>query len=67
VTLLADGGAAGSFGVAEVYETMVAGGSSWPQATVAKTMLRMTRPDRRPPLMQLERLAVDRYRVALGI
>lgn len=32
------------------------------RATVAKTMLRMTRPARRPPYLQLDRVGPDQYR-----
>jgi hypothetical protein len=43
---------------------MGAAGTSWPRATVAKTMLRMTRPARRPPFLRLERITVNRYNIA---
>jgi hypothetical protein len=49
--------------VAKIYAAMVASGTVLPQATVAKTMLRMTRPARRPPYLQLDRLGTDRYQV----
>jgi hypothetical protein len=62
--VLAVGGGNRTFTVDEVYGAMVAGGTSWPRATVAKTMLRMTRPARRPPYLRLERTAVNQYCVA---
>jgi hypothetical protein len=43
---------------------MVSCESRWSRATVAKTMLRMTRPARRSPYLQLERTGTDRYEVA---
>ena len=46
-----------------VYAALVASGTSWPRETVAKTMLRMTRPARRPPYLELERAEPDLYRV----
>jgi hypothetical protein len=49
--------------VGDVYAVMVAGGTSWSRETVAKTMLRMTVPARRPPYVRLERAAVNRYRI----
>jgi hypothetical protein len=61
--LVAAGDGGRSFPVEEVYATMTATGTSWPRATVAKTMPRMTRPARRPPFVRLERAAVNRYRV----
>ena len=64
VGTLAVGGGERSFSVEEVYAAMVASGTTWPRSTVAKTMLRMTRPARRPPYVRLERSAVNRYRVA---
>jgi hypothetical protein len=48
------------FTVEMVHETMVTCGTHWPRAT---TMLRMTRPARRPPYTRLVRLATDRYQV----
>lgn len=45
-----------------VYDAMAACGSLWSRATVAKTMLRMTCPARRPPYLQLERVGMNRYR-----
>lgn len=64
VGVLAAGGGDRSFTVEEVYTVMVRSGTSWPRATVAKTMLRMTRPARRPPYGRLERAAANRYGVA---
>jgi hypothetical protein len=51
------------FTVGEVYAAMVAEGTSWSRETVVKTMVRMTLPVRRPPFVQLERVAINRYRV----
>jgi hypothetical protein len=45
---------------------LVAGGTSWSRKTVAKTMLRMTLPARRPPYVRLER-AVNRYRIRWAV
>ena len=59
---LAVGGGEGVLTVAKVYAAMVASGTVWPRATVAKTMLRMTRPARRPPYLQLDRVGPDQYR-----
>jgi len=52
-----------SFTVDEVCALMAATGRFWPRATVAKTMLRMTRPARRPPYLQLDRVGTGQYRV----
>ena len=52
-----------AFTVGEVYEAMVANGTSWSRATVAKTMLRMTRPARRPPYVLLDRAGPDQYQM----
>jgi hypothetical protein len=51
------------FTVAEVYAAMVGAGTSWRRATVGKTMLRMTRPARRPPYLLLDRAGPDRYQI----
>jgi hypothetical protein len=50
--------------VGEVYAAMVARGTAWSRETVAKTMLRMTVPARRPPFVRLEPAGVNRYRFA---
>ena len=60
---LAVGGGERVVTVGDVYAVMVAGGTSWSRETVAKTMLRMTVPARRPPYVRLERAAVNRYRI----
>ena len=60
--LVADGEEQG-FTVEVVHAAMDSCGSRWPRETVAKTMLRMTRPARRPPYVQLERAEPDLYRV----
>lgn len=60
---LSAGGGEQSFTVAEVYGVMVTGGTSWPRATVAKTMLRMTRPAHRPPYLRLVRIGTGWYYV----
>ena len=52
------------FTVNMVYAAMLSCGSRWSRATVAKTMLRMTRPARRPPYVQLECAGVNQYRYA---
>ncbi|MHB1488086.1 MAG: hypothetical protein ACYCZM_11105 [Acidimicrobiales bacterium] len=62
--VVAAGGRGRSFTVEEVYTTMAAIGTSWPRATVAKTMLRMTRPARRSPRLRLERGPAGHYRLA---
>lgn len=64
VEALAGGGGERSFTVEDVHAAMLSADTSWSRATVAKTMLRMTRPARRPPYMRLERAAANRYRVA---
>ena len=51
------------FTVEVVHAAMDSCGSRWPRQTAAKTMLRMTRPARRPPYVQLERAEPDLYRV----
>ncbi|MGH9110303.1 MAG: hypothetical protein ACRDY3_12730 [Acidimicrobiales bacterium] len=51
------------FSVEVVHAGMVSCGSHWSRETVAKTMLRMTRPARRPPYLQLERAEPGLYRV----
>lgn len=63
---LGSGGGEHGFTVDDVHTAMVAGGSSWSRETVAKTMLRMTLPVRRPPFVRLERAAINRYRVRQG-
>jgi hypothetical protein len=52
------------FTVNMVY-AMLSCGSRWSRATVAKTMLRMTRPAPRPPYLRLERAGVNQYRYAV--
>ena len=64
VEVLAVGGGEPVFTVERVHTAIVLCGSPWSRETVAKTMLRMTRPARRPPYLQLERIAINRYRVA---
>jgi hypothetical protein len=59
----ADGGGERDFSVEMVHAAMVSSGSRWSRATVAKTMLGMTRPVRRPPFLQLDRVGPDRYQV----
>lgn len=61
--VLSPGGGEQVFTVGEVYAVMVTAGTCWNRSTVAKTMLRMTRLARRPPYVQLERVAIDRYRI----
>jgi hypothetical protein len=63
VEALAAGGGDPVFTVARVHAAMVSCESTWSRDTVAKTMLRMTRPARRPPYLQLNRLGTDRYQV----
>ena len=63
VEVLAVGGGERVLTVREVYAAMVAAGTRWSRETVAKTMLRMTRPARRPPYLQLERVGTNLYRV----
>ena len=60
--LVVDGGER-VFTVGEVYAAMVSSGSRRSRATVAKTVLRMTRSARRPPYLRLVRVGTDRYRV----
>jgi hypothetical protein len=62
VEALAVGGGAPVFTVGTVHAAMVSCGSAWSRATVAKTMLRMTRPPRRPLYLRLERAGVNQYR-----
>jgi hypothetical protein len=57
------GGGEPMFTVERVHGAMVSCGSPWSRETVAKTMLRMTRPAPRPPYLQLERAGINRYRV----
>jgi hypothetical protein len=63
IEALAVGGGELVFTVEMVFGAMVSCGSLWSRATVAKTMLRMTRPARRPPYLRLDRLGLDRYQV----
>lgn len=63
VEALVAGGGAPVFTVENVHAAMVSCGSAWSRETVAKTMLRMTRPARRPPYLELERAEPDLYRV----
>jgi len=63
VEALIAGGGAPIFTVENVHAAMVSCGSAWSRETVAKTMLRMTRPARRPPYLQLEQAGPDLYRV----
>ena len=52
------------FTVERVHGAMASCGSPWSRETVAKTMLRMTRPPvLRPHYLQLERTGINRYRV----
>jgi hypothetical protein len=60
---LVAGGEEQGFTVAVVHVAMDSCGSRWRRQTVAKTMMRMTRPARRPPYLQLERAGPDLYRV----
>ena len=64
VETLAVGGGGRVLTVELVYDAMVATGTAWSRETVAKTMLRMTVPPRRPPFVRLERAAVNQYRYA---
>jgi hypothetical protein len=63
VEVLAASGGERVLTVGDVYAAMMAADSRWSRATVAKTMLRMTRPARRPPYLQLLRVGINRYRV----
>jgi len=63
VEALIAGGEEQGFTVEVVHAEMDSCGSHWPQETVAKTMLRMTRPARRPTYLELERAEPDLYRV----
>ncbi len=60
------GGEGPFFTVERVHGAMVSCGSPWSRETVAKTMLRMTRPARRPPFLRLARVEINRYRVHLA-
>jgi len=51
------------FAVKVLRAAMDSSGSRWPRETVAKTMLEMTHPTRRPPYLQLERAGPNVYRV----
>ena len=51
VEVLAVGGGEPVFTVERVHTAIVLCGSPWSRETVAKTMLRMTRPARRPPYL----------------
>lgn len=66
VEVLVAGGGGPVLTVKAVHAAMASSGSRWSRATVAHTMSRMTRPARRPPYLQLERVAVNRYRVVRG-
>jgi len=46
-----------------VHAAMVSCGSAWSPEIVAKTMLQMTHPARRPPYLQLLRAGPDLYRI----
>ena len=59
VEALAAGGQEQGFNVEVVHAAMDSCGSRWPRQTVAKAMLGMTRPARRPPYLQLERAGPD--------
>jgi len=61
--VLAAGDGELAFTVGEVYGVMAMNRTSWPRPTVAKTMLRMTRPARRLPYLLLDRVGADRYQV----
>ena len=63
IEALVAGGGAPVFTVENVHAAMVSCGSAWSRETVAKTMLRITRPARRPPYLELERAEPDLYRV----
>ena len=63
VEALAAGGGERVLTVGKVYAAIPACGSLWSRATVAKTMLRMTRPARRPPYLRLDRIGPDQYRL----
>lgn len=64
VEALAVGGGGRLLTVELVYAAMAARGTAWSRGTVAKTMLRMMVPARRPPFVRLERAGVNRYRYA---
>jgi hypothetical protein len=66
VEALVAGGGEQGFTVEGVYAAMVSCGSRWSRGTVAKTMLRMTHPARRPPFLRLARVGINRYRVHLA-
>ena len=63
VEALVAGGGAPVFTVENVNAAMVSCGSAWSRETVAKTTLRMTRPARRPPYLELEQAEPDVHRV----
>ena len=63
VEALAAGGGERVLTVGKVYAAMAACGSLWSRATDAKTMLRMTRPARRPPYLRLDRIGPDQCRL----
>jgi hypothetical protein len=63
VEALGVGGGAPVFTVGKVLATMVSHGSAWSRETAAKTKFRMARPARRPPFLQLARVAINRYPV----
>jgi hypothetical protein len=63
VEALVAGGGEQGFTVENVHAAMVSCGCSWSRETVAKTMLRMTRPARRFPYLELARVGINRYRV----
>jgi hypothetical protein len=63
VEALGVGGGMPVFTVGGVHAAMVSCGSAWSRETIAKTMLRMTRPARRPPFLRLARVGINRYSV----
>ncbi len=63
VEALVAGGGAPALTMEDVHAAMVSCGSAWSRETMAKTMLRMTRPARRPSYLELERAEPDLYRV----
>jgi hypothetical protein len=54
------------FTVREVYAEMMAGRTRYAESTVFKTMQRMKDPPRRPPLVRLERIEDEGFRMAVG-
>ena len=54
-----------AFTVRDVYGQMVAAGTVYAETTVFKTMQRMKEAPKRPPMIQLERVAGDGFRIAL--